>query len=235
MGCTHGVVYYTSPLWWQESARDHGDALLSFKYPPTVYISDIAGRVARHVNNRTQQRFFQPNDGRICAPTDTNISLAAAGKLTVNFEWLKKIRRKPRHAEELKEMDQLSRPHPETGTSDRFSLYDRFHQKKQKRPEEKLRSLKLIPDLACLINSSAAEQINRELSSSRYSLCQMKDVHYMFSLRLFFHLHNDRLNSTFMKEMEKQSIAEAIRIGLDGKLICGQTGKNVKITNYTVT
>ncbi len=108
-------------------------------------------------------------------------------------------------------------------------------QKKKKRPEEKLRSLKLIPDLACLINSSAAEQINRELSSSRYSLCQMKDVHYMFSLRLFFHLHNDRLNSTFMKEMEKQSTAEAISIGLDGKLICGQTGKNVKITNYTVT
>ncbi len=105
-----------------------------------------------------------------------------------------------------------------------------FTKKKQKCPEENL-----IPDLACLINSSAAEQINRELSSSRYSLCQMKDVHYMFSLRLFFHLHNDRLNSTFMKEMEKQSTAEAIRIGLDGKLICGQTGKNVKITNYTVT
>ncbi len=57
----------------------------------------------------------------------------------------------------------------------------------------------------------------------------------MFSLRLFFHLHNDRLNCTFMKEMEKQSTAEAIRIGLDGKLICGQTDKNVKITNYTVT
>lgn len=37
-----GVVYYTSPLWWQESARDHGDALLSFKHPPTVYISAIA-------------------------------------------------------------------------------------------------------------------------------------------------------------------------------------------------
>ncbi len=66
------------------------DALLSFKYPPTVYISDIAGRVARHVNNRTQQRFFQPNDGRICAPTDTNISLAAAGKLTVNLSGWRK-------------------------------------------------------------------------------------------------------------------------------------------------
>ncbi|KAA0721253.1 hypothetical protein E1301_Tti018150s11, partial [Triplophysa tibetana] len=42
LGCTHGVVYYHSPLWWQESARDHGYALLSFKYPPTVFISDIA-------------------------------------------------------------------------------------------------------------------------------------------------------------------------------------------------
>ncbi|XP_058627749.1 uncharacterized protein LOC131537991 isoform X2 [Onychostoma macrolepis] len=228
MGCTHGVIYYTSPLWWQESARDHRDALLSFKYPPTVYISDIAGRVARHVNNRTQQKFFQPNDGRVCAPTDTNISLAAAGKLTVNIEWLKKIRRKPRHAEEPKEMERFSCPHPETGTSDRYSLYDRFHQKKQKRPEERLRSLKVIPDLACLINSSAAEQINRELSSSRYSLCQMKDIHYMFSLRLFFHLHNERLYSSFMKEIEKQSIAEAIRIGLDGKLICGQTGTHTR-------
>lgn len=73
MGCTHGVVYYASPLWWQESARDHGDALLSFKHPPTVYICDIAGRVARHVNNRTHQQFFQPHDGRVCEPTEANI------------------------------------------------------------------------------------------------------------------------------------------------------------------
>lgn len=56
--CPHSVVYYHSPLWWQESARDHGDALLSFRQPPTVYISDIAGRVARHVNECTSQRFF---------------------------------------------------------------------------------------------------------------------------------------------------------------------------------
>ncbi|KAK7153546.1 hypothetical protein R3I94_007051 [Phoxinus phoxinus] len=142
MGCTHGVVYYASPLWWQEW---HYGALLSFKYPPTVYISHIAGRVARHVNNRTQQRFFQPNDGRVCAPTEANISLAAEGKLTVDLEWMKNIRRKPRFAGKAKEMDKFSYPHPETGTSDRYSLYDRFHQKPQKCPEERLRSLKLIP------------------------------------------------------------------------------------------
>jgi len=102
-----------------------------------------------------------------------------------------------------KDMDMFSYPHPDIGTSDRYSLYDRFHQKNQKRPEERLRSLKAIPDLAALINSAAAEQINRELSSSHYSLCQMKDTHYMFLLRLYFHLHNEKLNSSFMREMEK--------------------------------
>ncbi|XP_050957408.1 uncharacterized protein LOC127158281 [Labeo rohita] len=59
----------------------------------------------------------------------------------------------------------------------------------------------------------------------------MKDIHYMFSLRLFFHLHNERLNSLFMKEMEKQSTVEAIRIGLDGKLICGQTETHTRKTD----
>ncbi len=80
LGCTHGVVYYHSPLWWQESARDHGDALLSLKFPPTAFISDIAGCVARHVNNRTHQKFFQPHDGRLCAPTAENISAALEKK-----------------------------------------------------------------------------------------------------------------------------------------------------------
>ncbi|XP_077098211.1 uncharacterized protein LOC143749670 [Siphateles boraxobius] len=51
----------------------------------------------------------------------------------------------------------------------------------------------------------------------------MKNTHYMFSLRLYFHLHNEKLNSSFMKEMEKQNISEDIRIGLNGKLVCGRT------------
>ncbi|XP_051742777.1 uncharacterized protein LOC127508678 [Ctenopharyngodon idella] len=221
MGCTHGVVYYASPLWWQESARDHGDALLSFKHPPTVYICDIAGRVARHVNNRTHQQFFQPHDGRVCEPTEANISLASAGKLRVNLDWVANIKKKTRLNLEHSTTEQFSQPHPETGTSDRFSFYDRFHQKKQKRPEEKLRSLKAIPELASLINTAEAEQVNRELSSSRYSLCQMKDTHYMFSLRLYFHLHNARKNSAFLKEMQKRT-DENIHLGLHGKLACGQ-------------
>lgn len=103
-----------------------------------------------------------------------------------------------------------------------------FHQKNQKRPEEKLRSLKLIPELASLVNSSEAEQVNRELSSSWYSLCQMKDTHYMFSLHLYFHLHNAKKNSAFLKEMQRRA-PENTHIGLQGKLIYGQKGNEVKV------
>ncbi|ROL47026.1 hypothetical protein DPX16_20678 [Anabarilius grahami] len=106
-------------------------------------------------------------------------------------------------------------------TSVNAPLYDRFHQKNQKRPEEKLQSLKAFPELASLINTAEAEQVNRELSSSRYSLCQMRDTHYMFSLRLYFHLHNARKNSAFLKEMQKRT-DENIHLGLHGKLVCGQ-------------
>ncbi|KAI4796434.1 hypothetical protein KUCAC02_026986 [Chaenocephalus aceratus] len=52
--CVHGIVYYMNILFWTESARDHTDGLLSFKRFPTCYISDVAGQVARHTNNRTK-------------------------------------------------------------------------------------------------------------------------------------------------------------------------------------
>lgn len=138
MGCTHSVVYYSSPLWWQESARDHTDALLSFKNPPTIYISDIAGRVARHANNRTQQKLFQPHDGRICTPTNENIQAALNKTLQIELPWVTKLRfpaDKP--AQHDSSSDRFTRVHPETATNHRYSLYDRFHQRNQKRPEER--------------------------------------------------------------------------------------------------
>ncbi|XP_076839097.1 uncharacterized protein LOC143484316 [Brachyhypopomus gauderio] len=222
MTCVHSVVYYQSALWWQESARDHGDALLSFKHPPTVYVSDIAGRVARHVNNRTNQQFFQPHDGRLCANTDENIQAALEKSLDVQFPWITSVGFSSGSAshdnhDKAKCVNRFSSVHPVTGTSARYSLYDRFHQKNQKRPEEHLRSLKLVPDLAVLVNSSAAEQLNRELSSSRYSLCQMNDQHYMFTLRLYFHLHNININQKYTKTMELLT-KQALHVDITGKL-----------------
>lgn len=170
MGCTHSVTYYFSPLLWTESARDHADGLLSFAYPPTVYISDIAGRVARHTNNRTEQRFFHPHDGRLCETSEENIQAAQDKTLEIKLPWVKNIHfkgRKPDHEESNNHEGKFERPHPITGTAERYSLYDTFHQKNQTRQEEILRSLKIIPDLASMVNSEA-EQKNRELSHDKY-------------------------------------------------------------------
>lgn len=54
-----------------------------------------------------------------------------------------------------------------------------------------LRSLNLQPELCSYVNSAAAEQKNRKLSYDRYFLCQIKEKHFLFSLRLIFHLHNE--------------------------------------------
>ncbi|KAL7882973.1 hypothetical protein SRHO_G00006310 [Serrasalmus rhombeus] len=189
VSCQHSIVYYCSPL-WQESARDHADALLSFQHPPNVYICDVAGRVARHLNNRTEQGFFQPDNGKLCETTEENIEKALKKTLQLSLPWLTVSQFKG-----IKEMDCTavhSRPHPVTGTNECYSLYDRFHQKNQKRPEERLRSLDLVPELRSTVNTAVAEQLNQELASSRYFLCIMKDRHFMFSLRLMFHLHNQK-------------------------------------------
>lgn len=162
--CTHGIVYYVNFLFWMESARDHSDGLLSFKYLPTCYISDVAGQVARHTNNRTKQLFFQPNDGRLCAATTENLNKAAQKDLSVHMEWVKNLRA-PLPLQSNNDFDRFAAQHPVTGTSDRYSVYDRFHQKNQKRPEEKLRSLNICPDLRKEVNSAVAEQFNRELAS----------------------------------------------------------------------
>lgn len=122
--------------------------------------------------------------------------------------------------------EQLQRPHPITGSAERYSLYDRFHQKNQTRPEEVLRSLNLVPDLCSFVNSSEAEQKNRQLSFDRYFLCQMKETHFLFCTRLVFHLHNDNINQTFIQKMQTQT-KENLQIGPDGRLRLTSTGNCV--------
>ncbi|XP_077936579.1 uncharacterized protein LOC144383347 [Gasterosteus aculeatus] len=199
--CPHGVVYYVNILFWTESARDHTDGLLSFKHFPTCYISDVAGQVARHTNNRTKQQYFQPFDGRLCGTTSNNRKLAADKQLKVDLQWVKNLR-STLPLQEMPDSVRMAARHPITKTSDRYSLYDRFHQKNQRRPEEKLRSLNICPSLRREVNSSVAEQFNRELSLVKYSLCQMNEPHFKQTLRVLIDLHNERINTTFKAQME---------------------------------
>ncbi|KAK1173572.1 hypothetical protein AOXY_G3720, partial [Acipenser oxyrinchus oxyrinchus] len=194
MGCMHSVVFYHFPLWWQESAGDHSDALLSFKHPPNMYISDIAGRVARHTNNRTEQKYFQPHDGRLCAATEENIQSAQEKTLKIYLPWLAALKFKGLSVQtEHAAVDRYTQVHPFTGTSIIHSMIV-FMKKNQTRPEERLRSMTLLPELSGIINTSEAEQLNRQLASCRYFICEMKDTHFIFALRLIFHLHNEKIN-----------------------------------------
>lgn len=233
MGCTHSVVYYCSPLLWQESARDHADGLLSFAHPPNIYISDIAGRVARHTNNRTEQRFFYPHDGRLWEASKENIQAAQDKTLEVQLPWAKNLlfrRNKTDLQNDDKSEDRFQRPHPITGSSERYSLYGHFHQKNQTRPEEILRSLNIVPDLCSNVNSSEAEQKNRELSYDRYFLCQLKETHLLFCQRLVFHLHNDIINQKSVQNMEKQT-KDKLGMSSDGRLMLTSTGNCVTNCN----
>ncbi len=139
---------------------------------------------------------------------------ASSKELVVHLPWVKTMKEGGRvQSKNNGATEALDKPHPITGTSDRFLSYDRFHQHNQK---EKLRSLDLVPELTGLINSSMAEQLNPELANSRYFLCQLKDIHYMLALRLVYHLHNSRVNKAFMDKMLRQTQGSA-EVGPDGR------------------
>lgn len=214
--CIHGVVYYINFLFWTESARDHADGLLSFKHFPTCYISDVAGQVARHTNNRTAQMFFQPHDGRLCAPTTDNIKLAGKKKLKIDMQWVKDLRSNLL-VQVQQNTNRMAALHPVTRTSDRYSLYDRFHQINPRHPEEKLRSLGICPALRRQVKSAGAEEFNRELASVQYSLGQMKEAHFKQTVRVLMELHNEKINRTFKAEMEELGNTH-LSIGLHGML-----------------
>ena len=222
--CSHGVVYYVNFLLWSESARDHVDGLLSLKAFPTCFISDVSGQVARHMNNRSQQLFFQPNGGRLCPTTKENLALAAEEKLKIQMPWVQNLNNPPNPLQPPSvNGNPWILPHPITRTTERFALYDRFHQKNQKRPEESLRSLNLCPDLRSKINSSVAEQLNRELAAIRYSLPQMNEVHFKHTTRILLELHNRNINGKFLEDMTRQS-SIPLTVGRMGTLVCMSSG-----------
>lgn len=194
------MVYYINFLFWTESARDHADGLLSFKTFPTCFISDVSVQVARHMNNRSKQLFFQPSDGRLCLPSKSNISLAAKKELQIKMPWVQNLNCCPSQPPP-NDANRWIMPHPIA----LYALYDRFHQKKQKRPEEKLRSLNLCHDLRTQVNSLVAEQFNRELAAIRYSLTQMNEAHFKHTVRVLVELHNLSINSNFIASVGRQS------------------------------
>ena len=72
--CPYCVTYYIKCLlYWAESPHDHVDALLSFKYQPTISINDMPHMVARHGNLCTYDKMFFPYKDRVADPSFSNM------------------------------------------------------------------------------------------------------------------------------------------------------------------
>ena len=123
--CPHGVTYGFKSLLKPESPRDIGDMLLSMKHPPNIVISDIPHMLAGHLNKRCPN-FFNPHSGRVVEPTEDNIKLVEDGNFTAtSLPWLNRCSEKA--AEDLVLVG--TDIHPITLVQQRYSLYDRFHEK----------------------------------------------------------------------------------------------------------
>ena len=218
--CTHGIVYYLNFMLWKESARDHVDGLLSFNVFPTVYVSDVAGQVSRHMNNRTTQKYFHPHDGRWVENTETNRELAKEGNLEFTPEWVKTLCSKTYQEPPQMDSDPFKTVHPITHTTERISLYDRFHQQNQTRDEELLRSMNICPEFRAQMNSSVAEQLNRQLASVRYSFCEMKESTFKLQARVIMEMHNRKINRAYRKDMDQRCTYD-LEVGPLGTLTVG--------------
>ncbi|XP_078487093.1 uncharacterized protein LOC144745155 [Ciona intestinalis] len=176
--CPHGVCVYMKFLLRQESARDHVDAILSFRKQPIVFISDIGSQVAHHGEARMKD-LFRPNKGMLYAYTKENLALYEEGNLTpvsINLDTCNEF----------------------------YSLNDRFHHKSKKKCAERFfRDINNCPGLLN-VNTSIAEQHNSSMARDRYSVCLMDAVNFMFVTRASVHFHNVKMNNLYITKLKRK-------------------------------
>lgn len=179
-------------------------------------MSDIPNRVATFAN-RKKPNFFTPNNGQWFPSTPENIQLAVEGKLQKEIEW----------PYTLTSVDHNI--HPVTGTEERYSLYDRFHEKNSNNPSDVLRRLTICPQIHANVNSESHEQLHQVFNKDNYFLNMMNPATHVFMKRLLVELRNGKKN-----KQEKKNQEEVMkRNGVTGKIQLDEIGRLV--INYKQT
>ncbi|XP_072558290.1 uncharacterized protein [Paramormyrops kingsleyae] len=188
--CPHGIVYSIKFNLRAESPRDFADLLLCWKHIPNICVYDFARGLAAHTNLGVPHTLpFQPHEGRLAEPTEENIKAAQDGKMQVCLPWLHE------RMECAKE-----NAHPNTGSSDHYVLYDRFHEGNTKDPKEILRRIQLVPELKGWLNSQVAEQFFANMRKSNYFLNNMSPSTHVFLMRTILHHHNTHSNKQLLNK-----------------------------------
>ena len=195
--CVHGIVYAFKCLLKAESPRDYGDILLSMKHPPNVVISDIPHMLAAHVNKRCTD-FFNPYAGRVATPSVENIKAVAEGYFQqVSIPWLHRIGGKSVDGVNVEN----TKIHPITLVQQRFSLFDKFHEKNSKQPKEKLRRTSLVTELDGVCTESE-EQLNSFVKKNIYFLDGLSPIHHVQMIKTILALRNKMKNQKVITKLQ---------------------------------
>ncbi|XP_070399217.1 uncharacterized protein [Nothobranchius furzeri] len=202
--CPHGIVYSVKFNLRAESPRDFADLLLSWKHMPNVCVYDFARGLAAHTNLRVPDKLpFHPHEGRLAEPTEENVKAAQDGSLKVNLPWLHE------------RMDSVNEdPHPVTGSSDHYVLYDRFHEGNTKDPKDKLRRIQLVPELKGWLNSQVVEQFFANMRKNNYFLSNMSPSTHVFLMRNITHHYNTVTNKKVLERQLRHGRLGKINISL---------------------
>jgi hypothetical protein len=192
--CPHNVVYGVKFLLRSESPRDYTDLMRSFKHVPTVNIIDIAHSVAK-VSNDILPGMFPDNEGRLAAATPENIRAAQEETLRVSI---------PALTDNQPVANVGDTEHPITGLSERFLLFDWFHEKNSTIAKEALRRSSFVKEIAGLVNTQAAEQLHRDRKKDIYWLSSMTPSNHIFLFKLICHLQNMYTNKAEIARQQKK-------------------------------
>lgn len=147
--CQHGVCYGLKWLLRQEGARDHVDLIMSMKHQPNIIIVDFANTVAAHGQNR-KPGLFSPFDGRVLPNTAENIALAREDDISLDMPWISApSRSRPGDMPQIQVAAEIGvrEPHPVTGSTSYFSLFDTFHEENSCNDDDLLRRTRCIKQL----------------------------------------------------------------------------------------
>ena len=161
---------------------------------PNVIIYDKSYKVPSQLIDIASHGRNMPNNGRVCEATDENIHWAKERKLTISMPWL----------EEPNDPPDEGNPHPVTGCNEVYCLTDTLHERNCKIPAEKLRSTRLVLELAGKLNTHVLEQINAEIGRSMYFLNEMSAYKQVFVLQLLMHLHNEKVNGKLLRTLTQK-------------------------------
>ena len=113
------------------------------KHPPNIVLSDIPHMLAGHLNKRSPN-FFNPFSGQVVESTEENIKLVEDGNFQpISLPWLNRCSQKA--AEDL--VLDGTKIHPITMVQQKYSLYDRFHEKNTSQRKEFLRRTGCVVEL----------------------------------------------------------------------------------------